>query len=122
MKENNAGARNGTRFGGLSLIFLAIGVVGPFFNGLPPHSANPDTGTNPIGVGLRGLFVVLALIFGVIARKSRAGRVGMIGSGVLLAVIAVLTIFLFSRHAAEPVSAPLVAPMVPIAPIAPQAK
>ena len=110
-------SRNQTRFGGLSLIFLAVGIVGPFFNGLPPRAANPGTGMNPIGFGLRGLFVVLALIFGIVGRRSRAGRVGMLGSGVLLAVVAVLTIFLFSRHATERESAPLSPPsVVPIAP------
>ena len=91
------------RLGGLSLICLAAGAVGPFFSTLARGLAKtgPATTLDPVGlvVGLRAVFVILALAFGFLGRRSRSGRIGLIGSGVLIVVVLALTLFLFSRHA-----------------------
>lgn len=94
-------------FGGLSLSALSLGALGLLFRALV-LTANSNSAPNIAGAALGAILVVLSLVFGVLGRRSRAGRVGMIGSGVFLAVIAALLIFLFSRPATAPVSVPVV--------------
>jgi hypothetical protein len=95
------------RPGGLSLICLALAIVGPFFSLLPP-------GANHIGLefGIRAAFLLLALVFGIIGRRSLLGRIGLIGSGVVLSVVMLLVVFLFFQHAATPVSLPASIPRI----------
>jgi hypothetical protein len=93
------------RLGGLSLICLALGIIGPFFGVLP-------LGPKRVGIafGIRAVFVVLALVLGFLGRRSRAGRIGLIGSAILLSVIVLLALFLLLRHAARPAASPVSLP------------
>ena len=101
-----------SRLGGLSLVCLGLAAVGPFLgtSALGLVKAGPADGPDQGGlaIGVRGVFVLLALVLGFLGRRSRAGRLGFIGSGVLLAVVLAMTVFLVSRHA-------VVAP-VPVSP------
>jgi hypothetical protein len=91
------------RLGGLSLICLSLGIIGPFFSVLP-------LGPNHDGLafGIRAAFVLLALVLGIFGRRSSLGRVGLVGSAILLSVVIVLALFLFFQPAATPVSLPAV--------------
>ena len=105
MTDGREGAsQRENRLGGLSLICLALGIIGPFFGVLPlaNHVA--------LAFGIRGLFLLLALVLGILGRHSRAGRLGLIGTAVLLGVTAVLVLFLLFRHAVAPVSIPTPTP------------
>jgi hypothetical protein len=66
------------RLGGLSLICLSLGIIGPFFSILP-------FGPDHVGLafGIRAALVLLALVLGILGRRSRLGRVGLVGSAVL---------------------------------------
>lgn len=88
------------RLGGLSLICLGLGIIGPFFGVLPlaNHVA--------LAFGIRGVFLLLALVLGILGRHSRAGRLGLIGSAILFAFAAALFLFHLSRPAVAPVSIP----------------
>ena len=103
------------RLGGLSLICLALGIFGPFLSALnlglvnAPPRAGVNLGVLAFGVG--GAFMLLALMLGILSRRSRAGRIGLLGSAVLLSVVVVSSIFLVSRPAATPVSLPIPAPI-----------
>ena len=81
-----------SRLGGLSLFCLAVGVVGPFLD------------TRAV------VFLVLALVLGILSRHSRAGRVGLIGSAVTLGIGLLLVVILFFQPAAHPVASPLSPP------------
>lgn len=96
-----------SRLGGLSVLCLALAAVGPFLGALAP-GAGPNGGADPgaLGFYVRGAFVMLALVFGFLGRRSRAGRLGLIGSSVLLAVVLAMTVFLVSRHAVARASPP----------------
>jgi hypothetical protein len=101
------------RLGGLSLISLAAAVIGFVRALLPAASSNhalarADAGV--VSVGLRIVFLLLAVLLGILGRRSRAGRFGLVGSGALLAVFLLVTIFLVSRHAASVVQPPSVQP------------
>jgi hypothetical protein len=104
------------RFGGLSVLCLAFAAVGPSFSALALGlvKSSPSGGFDPgvLGIGMRGVFVLLALMFGFLGRRSRLGRLGLIGSGVLLAVVLAMTVFLVSRPAVAPVS-PATIPSLP---------
>jgi hypothetical protein len=91
------------RLGGLSLICLSLGIIGPFFSVLP-------LGPNHAGLafGIRAAFVLLALVLGILGRRSRLGRVGLVGSAVLISVVVLVAGFLFFQPAAAPVSLPAV--------------
>ncbi len=84
------------RLGGLSLICLAVAVVGP------------RVGANAvvIAISFRAVFLVVALVLGILGRRSRTGQWGMIGSGVTLAIMVIMTAFLVSRPAIAPVTQP----------------
>ena len=103
-----------SRLGGLSLICLALGIVGPFFSALALGLVNNSTvaGVNPVvvAVGIRVAFVLAALVLGIFSRRSRMGRLGLLGGTVLLSVVLLLTLFLLFRHAATPVSLPSLPP------------
>jgi hypothetical protein len=104
-----------SRLGGLSLFCLAVGVVGPFLDTLAAAMVNtggPLAGVDPVAVamGLRVVFLVPALVLGILSRRSRAGRVGLIGSAVTLGIGLLLVAVLFSRHAAHAVPSPLSPP------------
>jgi hypothetical protein len=110
-----------SRVGGLSLIFLAIAVVGPFLTTLAGVivNANPalaNAGPVVVAMGLRLIFLLLALVFGFLGRHSRAGRFGLIGSAVVLGVVLILGLYLFSQHAARVVSPTTISPISPPAP------
>jgi len=95
-------------FGGLSLTALSLGVLGALFRAFV-LTANPNSGPNVALAGVGGILVVLSLVLGVLGRRSREGKLGMIGSGALLVIVFGLTAFLFSRHAVarvEPTSVP----------------
>jgi hypothetical protein len=104
------------RLGGLSVVCLGLAAIGPFFSalalGLVKNSPNGGSDPDVLGIGIRGVFVLLALVFGFLGRRSRAGRLGFIGSAVLLAVVFAMTVFLVSRHAVAPVS-PATIPSLP---------
>src|SRR5579862_3495282 len=107
-----------TRLGGLSFLFLAIGLVGPFFNSLALafiHSSPTHATLDPMGIafGIRGVFLLLALVLGIFSRRSRTGHLGLIGSGVVLGVALLLVLVLLFSHAAKPVSPASTAPTVP---------
>jgi drug/metabolite transporter superfamily protein YnfA len=89
-------------FGGLSVSALALGVLGALFRALV-LTANSNSSPNIALAALGGILVVLSLVFGVLGRRTREGRLGMIGSGTLLIVVFGLTAFLFSRHVVAPV-------------------
>jgi hypothetical protein len=103
-----------SRLGGLSLICLALGVVGPFFSALALGLVNnsPVAGVNPVvvAVGIRVAFVLLALVLGIFSRRSRMGRLGLLGSTVLLSVVLLFALFVLFRPAATPVSLPSLPP------------
>lgn len=99
------------RFGVLSLISLAGAVVGFVSSLVPGAGANHSLGgiyPGMLSVGLRIVFLLLAVLLGIFGRRSRAGRFGLIGSGALLAILVVVTLFLFSRHAASVMRPPSV--------------
>jgi hypothetical protein len=92
-------SQNDGRLGGLSFICLSLGIMGPFFSVLP-------LGPNRAGLefGIRAAFVSLALVLGILGRRSRLGRVGLVGSAVLLSVVLLLVLLLFFQHAVTRVS------------------
>jgi len=100
-----------SQLGGLSLILFALGAVGPFLNPLAVpiiRPGQPFTGADPAVqvIGLWIAFSLLALIFGFFGRRSRAGRLGFIGSGVVLGVVLFLALFLVSRPAVKALPPP----------------
>jgi hypothetical protein len=102
-------------------LFLALGIVGPFFNGLAvsiSHSNSRLAGVDPAGIalGLRFFLIFVALIFGILGRRSRTGRIGMIGSGVVLAVALAMVVLLVLRHATPVREAPVAPAVVPLPP------
>ena len=101
------------RLGGLSLVSLAGAVAGFVRALLPVASSNHSFAGADVGVvsiGLRIVFLLLAVLLGILGRRSRAGRFGLVGSGALLAVFLVVTVFLVSRHAALVAQPPSVQP------------
>jgi hypothetical protein len=99
------------RLGGLSLLSLAAAVVGFVSTLVPGAIANHSLGGVDLGVisvALRIVFLLLAVLLGIFGRRSRAGRFGLIGSGALLAILLVVTLFLVSRPAASVVQPPSV--------------
>jgi uncharacterized membrane protein YozB (DUF420 family) len=106
-------SRKERRFGVLSLISLAGAVVGFVSALVPGANANHSPGAvavdlGVISVALRIVFLLLAVLLGILGRRSRAGRFGLIGSGVLLMIFLVVTFFLVSRHRASVVRPPTV--------------
>lgn len=96
------------RFGGLSFFFLAVGVVGPFLNTLavaivPTTKRLSAVDPVVIAMGLRAVFLVIALVFGILGRRTRPGRIGLIGSGAVLAIAFVFFLVHFFQPAVVPV-------------------
>ena len=103
------------RLGGLSLISLAGAVVGFVSTLVPGAGANHLLAGADLGmasVGLRIVFLLLALLLGIFGRRSRAGRFGLIGSGALLAILLVVTLFLVQYHASRPAPSVVQPPIV----------
>ena len=90
------------KLGRLSLLSLAAAVVGFVGTMVPGANASQQIGgidLAVVSVGLRIVFLLLAVLLGIFGRRSRAGRIGLIGSGALLAIFLVVTLFLVSRPA-----------------------
>jgi len=89
------------RFGGLSLACLLLAVLGFVSMILPRgHADRADAGPGVVSIAARIGSLVIAVPLGILGRRSRAGKFGLVGSGALLAIFLLLTGFLFSRHAA----------------------
>jgi hypothetical protein len=119
--ENKLVSARETRLGGLSLFFLAIGLVGPFFSALAAslvNSVRSLSTVDPVAIAmcLRFSLMGIALVLGIFGRRSRAGRIGLYGSSIVLAIALALVVTFFARHEVRPVapvSAPAVVPMPP---------
>lgn len=106
-------SKSESRFGGLSLICLLLAVLGFVSMILPRgHADRTDAGPGLVAVAARIGSLVLAVPLGILGRRSRAGKFGLIGSGALVAIFLLLTAFLFSRHA-ESVPQPAPAAQLP---------
>lgn len=106
-----------TRLGGWSFFFLAMGLVGPFFGALAAYLVNSIRSLSTadpggIALGLRFFLLAIALVLGIFGRRSRLGRIAMLGSAIVFVVVLGLVSMLFSRHAVRPVSAPTPAPTI----------
>lgn len=89
------------RFGGLSLICLLLAVLGFVSMILPRgHVDRADASPGLVAVAARIGSLVLAVPLGILGRRSRAGKFALAGSGALLAIFLLVTVFLVSRHAA----------------------
>ena len=89
-------------FGGLSLTCLLLAVLGFVSMILPRgHADRTDAGPGLVAFAARIGSLLLAVPLGIMGRRSRAGKFGLLGSGALVAIFLLLTAFLFSRHAAS---------------------
>src|SRR5579863_9339478 len=77
------------RLGGLSLICIGVSAIGPV------AGANVAM----VAVSYRAVFLVAGLVLGIAGRRTRLGKLGMIGNGAALFIMMTLMVFLVSRHA-----------------------
>jgi hypothetical protein len=77
------------RLGGLSVICISVAAIGPV------------TGANVamVAVSYRAVFLVAGLVLGIAGRRTRAGKIGMIGSGAAFFIMMIMMVFLVSRPA-----------------------
>jgi hypothetical protein len=103
-------SKNG-RLAGLSLICLGVEAGGPFLRNI----TKPVAGIDPVvaTMGFRVFFLLLALLLGIFGRRARAGRVGLIGSAMVLAAGLLLVLFLVSRTAIRARTSPQILPSPP---------